>query len=246
MGYVCPQSGLFVFTGRTQYWSAFPFPLFFRRPVPTAGKTSTTTRSTFFRMDTAPSFLPPFRAGPNHSSLVMKVQSRHRGGKHIFNKDCAWLQSIWHEMAALEKIKCIAGGERSCQFSLEAANHFFSRKPKQRHRLNLHVKMACEQIKCFLLETAVLVSLPIALLSLWVSLFILLCGYIFSVHVVCVGSTIGTKPPHLLLGSDWCFGAHSSRRALKCDTSNPTRARCPRPVPTTGRLTVGWSEYRRN
>lgn len=28
-------------------------------------------------------------------------------------------------MAALEKIKCIAGGERSCQFSLEAANRFF-------------------------------------------------------------------------------------------------------------------------
>ncbi|TKS85420.1 Golgin subfamily A member 4 256 kDa golgin [Collichthys lucidus] len=42
------------------------------RLVPTAGKMSTTTQSTSFHMDTAPSFPPPFRAGRNRSSLVMK------------------------------------------------------------------------------------------------------------------------------------------------------------------------------
>lgn len=44
------------------------------RPAPTAGRTSTTTRSTFSPTATAPSSPPPFRAGPNHSSRVMKVQ----------------------------------------------------------------------------------------------------------------------------------------------------------------------------
>lgn len=44
------------------------------RPAPTAGRTSTTTRSTFSPTATAPSSPPPFRAGPNHSSLATKVQ----------------------------------------------------------------------------------------------------------------------------------------------------------------------------
>lgn len=90
-------------------------------------------------------------------------------------------------MAVLGKIKCIAGGARSCQFSLETANHFFSCNPK-RQQLNLHANTTCEQFKRSLLKTAVLVSLPITFLSLWFSLFILLCGYIFSWSVLAVPS----------------------------------------------------------
>lgn len=72
------QSEVFVFTEWTCVFLLFP-----RRLVPTAGKTSTTTPSISFHMDTAPSFLPLSRAGRSRSSPVMKVWLRHHGGTNF-------------------------------------------------------------------------------------------------------------------------------------------------------------------
>lgn len=66
------QHGWSVFSMSAGSDLRFSLPL--RRPVPIAGRTCTTPQNTSCHMDTAPSSLHPFRAGPNRSSLVTKVQ----------------------------------------------------------------------------------------------------------------------------------------------------------------------------
>lgn len=66
----CLEFELFVFTEMRMCCSLM---LFSHRLVLTAGKTSSTSQSISFRMDTAPSFPQRSRVGQNHLSPVMKV-----------------------------------------------------------------------------------------------------------------------------------------------------------------------------